>query len=653
MNVAERIAAGEVIERPSSLVKELLENSIDAGATEILVQLEDGGKAMIEVLDNGHGMPPQDLELSIERHATSKLSSLEDLDRLITLGFRGEALASIAAVSELTITSRTQDADSAYELAVGDLAGRLLKQPQAQKITFGHFINTPHGTRIRAQGLFSQIPARLKFLKSQGTEVSQVREWMERLAMAHPHIGFQLFSEDRAILQLRASDEGTRVKAILADGEDYPLVTATNDQDGFRDLGLKVRVHWLQGMSLPQSKRLIQVVNGRAIRDKVLQQALLMPFRQALLPGQFPALALFIDVNPSAIDVNVHPTKSEIRFLDSRKVFQTIENLVKRMISKEGAPAFAAPQMRTNPFQSESGRTYSDSVADLPPVLRTAYDAPPSPSDPGYSNRFSPGFASGFSSAFAPQNDVPQNGSAPSWLAAENRSFSTPVPYTRTASFEFQPATHPETPASPLAWARYIGLIFQTYLLYEDRGEMVLIDQHAAHERIRYEKLRQRVLGKQNLASQSLLIPEVVKFQPESYSQINTRIHWLTTLGFETELFGEDSIIFRSVPAEWGTSQIKIRLKNLIERLVAASPDEDSGTASPESWIMDESLFESLAREACHSAVRAGDPLENCEAQELMKQLFLCKHPWNCPHGRPTVVRVPQGKLEEWFQRRV
>ncbi|MGZ3699864.1 MAG: DNA mismatch repair endonuclease MutL, partial [Bdellovibrionota bacterium] len=353
--VAERIAAGEVIERPSSVVKELVENSIDAGATEIAVVLSDGGKGLIEILDNGHGMQPEDLAICVQRHATSKLSSLQDLEKILTLGFRGEALPSIAAVSEMSILSRAQGAETAYEIR--EASARAVN-PRPEAVTFGHFLNSPHGTRIRAAGLFSQVPARLKFLKSQGAEVSQVREWLERLALAHPKIGFRLVSDDRTVLTLKPQTEVERVRAILADGEDFPIVSAESERNGFQDRGLTVRAHWVQGLSTPQTRRLVQVVNGRAVRDRMLQQALLAPFRQALLPGQFPAVALFIEISPAAIDVNVHPTKTELRFLDSRKVFHEVERLVDSLIAKHGAAGYtpsAQPGPQAQPFFLNAG----------------------------------------------------------------------------------------------------------------------------------------------------------------------------------------------------------------------------------------------------------------------------------------------------------
>lgn len=631
-NVAERIAAGEVIERPASVVKELLENSLDAGATEVLVALEDGGKSLIEILDNGHGMSPEDLALCVRRHATSKLTTVDDLEKIRTLGFRGEALPSVAAVSELSILSRAQGSQDTYELklpAVSDQERFEDRRFEPEKATFGHFLNSPHGTRIQARGLFAHIPARLKFLKSQGAEVSQVREWIERLALAHPKVGFRLLSDGRQVLSLRPQEEKDRVRAILADGEDYPILSANSDLGaaagglGVPDrAGLHVRVHWLQGLSSPQMRKLVQVVNGRAVRDRMLQQALLTPFRQALLPGQFPAVALYVDIDPALIDVNVHPTKTEIRFLDSRRIFHAIDELIDGLIAREGAPAYApGPASHTESLAAPNAFSWTK------PTVSTS-------GEPG-----------GF-------NLRPSYSEPPRWQASEpTPTQQSPLPleaHAPTAANESQ---------NPLRFGRLAGTLFNTYFFYEIGEELALVDQHAAHERIRYEQLKKRVLEKNSVDTQQLLIPEAVKFPAEERGNLETRLPWLTKLGFEAEVFGEDTALFRGVPAEWGLSNdLRTRLKNLVDRVLAQESGGDmSGADSVRQRVpeMDESLFEKLASEACHSAVRAGDRLEPEEAAALIEQLFRCAHPWNCPHGRPTVVKVPRARFEEWFQRRV
>jgi len=579
-DVAEKIAAGEVIERPASVIKELVENALDAGATEVAVILEQGGKSLIEVLDNGHGIPAGELALAVERHATSKIREVSDLERLNTLGFRGEALPSIRAVAELSIVSRARGAASAHEWKGGRL----------EALTFGHFLGSEHGSRVRAMGLFSQIPARLKFLKSQAAEVAQVREWIERLALTHPATGFRLVSDERTILNLRPQSEEDRVRAILADGEDYPLVSAQTDLGLGAPSGVRVRAHWLQGVSLPQMRKVVQIVNGRAVRDRLVQQAALHPFRQALLPGQFPAIALFVELDPSLIDVNVHPSKTEVRFLRSRDVFTAIEGLVQSMIDSHGAPAFVAQAAHEQLLSSSSS----------------------------------------------------------AWSAWENRPRSEPTnwlhPEANSSPERLQESFAPVAP-HPLSEARYVGTMFNTYLVYDLGTEAALVDQHAAHERIRFEKLRAQMLTPGSRpAPQALLLPEAVRFAADSRIALESRLPWFAELGFECDIFGEESLLFRAIPSAWGTDDLRTRLKSLVERVL------DSERPTHE---LDEALFEKLASEACHSSIRAGDALSPEQSRALVDDLFRCQHPWNCPHGRPTVARVPRGRFEEWFQRRV
>ncbi|MDR3606468.1 MAG: DNA mismatch repair endonuclease MutL [Oligoflexia bacterium] len=609
--VAERIAAGEVIERPASVVKELIENSIDAGATEISVNLEDGGKSLIEITDNGHGIAPEDLVICIRRHATSKLSSLDDLERIVTLGFRGEALPSIGAVADVELLSRAKNEESAAALSIRSM----IAEPAARSITFGHFLGSPHGTRVQARGLFAQVPARLKFLKAQSAEVAQIREWIERLALARPETGFRLISDGRAILTLRPQEESARVRTILSDASgDYPMVTSITKEP---KNGIKIRAHWLQGMSSHSTKRLVQVVNGRAIRDRMLQQAILTSFKQALLPGQFPSVAVYIDVPTAEIDVNVHPTKTEVRFLNSRQVFHAVESLLSEMIRNNGAPGFVPGSEKhesPTPWQPAAGSS-------------SGYT--------GWQAR---------DSFFAPSAQAPLQ-LTPSWAAQsalQTQQAEQTLDYADTHG---------------LTRDRYVGAFFNTYLMYDLGEELALIDQHAAHERIRYELLRHRALNAARGASgsagssQALLIPEAIRFLAEDRATLEPRLEFLAALGFETEIFGEDTLLFRTIPAEWGSAELRIRLKNLIDRLIAIEVDEPS----PD-WrklLVDEKLFEKLASEACHSAVRAGDRLETLEALEIVEQLFRCEHPWNCPHGRPTVVRIPKSRVEEWFQRKV
>ncbi len=585
---AEKIAAGEVIERPASVVKELVENALDAGATQISVHLEDGGKSLIEVTDNGHGMPPEDLALCIRRHATSKLRSIEDLDQLRSLGFRGEALPSIAAVSRLSILTRAAEAKEAF-FWDGETS-------PPQPLTHGTFLGSSNGTRIRATGLFAPLPARLKFLKSKGAEVSQAREWMERLALAHPQTRFELWSDEKEILNLPASDEATRVSRILSDSAEKRS-GATRSAAVSRD-GIQARLYWIPGLNQPQARRLLQVVNRRSVKDRLLQQALLQPFRQLLLPGQFPALALFVELPPDELDVNVHPSKTEIRFLNPGKIFQLIHELVAQLTLAQ-KPA---------PQAWESG------------------------------NRAS--------------------AHSPSWTAAEPTAFNLPqaahqIPVPTQEPTSFQTAREPA-----FLPGRWVGILFHTYLVFEENDKLVLIDQHAADERIRYENLRTQ-FEKRQIQTQALLFPETVKLDAhrfESEQSFELFISSLRAIGFEADVFGKDCLLFRSIPSDWGNRSLSSRLKSLVERALHGWESHlEKEEATPElklpvAW--DELLFESIASEACHSSIRAGDPITSEEALHLTRRLFQCEHPWNCPHGRPTTIDILPSQLESWFLRK-
>jgi len=605
--VAERIAAGEVVERPSSVVKELVENALDAGATEISVRLEDGGKALIEVLDDGFGMSRKDLELAVLRHATSKIREVSDLERLATLGFRGEALPSIAACADLSILSREKGSTETYEWRNGEVT----------PTTFGNFHTEKHGTRIQVRSLFSQIPARLKFLKSATGEIAAVREWIERLALTNPSVGFKLETEARTLLHYRAESEASRVARVLGDEGDFPVITEEVIEAG----AIRARIHWLQGATSPQMRKMVQAVNGRAVRDRLLNQALLLPFRQALLPGQFPWLALFLDVPPALIDVNVHPTKTELRFLNSSQIFRTIERLGESMIAKHGSIGFA----------SQRASTPLGLTTNFNPVETAVARYAESGGTPGFSP---PTFSAG---------------TTPSFFSTASQSLDE----LKEKRSDYAPSMgHPFTPD------RYVGAIFSTYLLYDLGNEMALIDQHAAHERIRFERLRARALRKaEGAESQSLLVPEIARFPAENRTRIEARIPLLESLGFEAEIFGgsdtHEQLLFRAIPAEWGNANLRTRLLTLVEKLGSLEDSEIPRDEAHRVLKLDEKLFEKLASEACHSAVRAGDRLDDETARSIVESLFECEHPWNCPHGRPTVARVPRTRFEEWFQRRV
>ncbi|MGE4106410.1 MAG: DNA mismatch repair endonuclease MutL [Bacteriovoracia bacterium] len=621
--VAERIAAGEVIERPASVVKELVENALDAGATEIAVILKDGGRELIEIIDNGSGMGREDLAISVLRHATSKIRSLDDLEQIRTLGFRGEALPSVAAVSQMKIVSRAKGSDTAYELDAS--APTSSQNPVA--VTFGHFLGSEHGSAIKVESIFSQIPARLKFLKAPGAEVSFVRDWLERLALTRPDVGFHFSHNDKSLFRLRPQTPEERIQQTLSEGDDLPVVSADSASLGSAvDIQIRVRAYWLHGFSAPHTRRLYQVVNGRVLKDRMLQHAMLTPFRQALLPGQFPALYLNIEIDPSELDVNVHPTKTEVRFLHNSKVYHLVQSTLQSLVMNHGAPSIVA-----------GPRAWVNAPAPNPAL------SGPSPRVPtGFAGKASNFGDAGYSGALSPVLRASE------WRPASMESAQETISFTAEP-----PATALGAPPNPLReffrHAHYQGVIFRTYLLFENEAELGIIDQHAAHERIRFERLKRGAFGNtgEGVERQALLMPETVSLRTEDREKLETRLPWLESLGFEAEIFGEGAVLFRSVPAAWGADALKARLKALVERVLETETTEAGPLA------LDERLFEKLASEACHSAIRAGDRVEPVQARALVDELFACEHPWNCPHGRPTIVKISEARIEEWFHRRV
>ncbi|MBS1957851.1 MAG: DNA mismatch repair endonuclease MutL [Bdellovibrionales bacterium] len=565
--IAERIAAGEVIERPASVIKELVENSIDAEAKQIGVFLQAGGTEWIEVIDDGKGMTREDLELSVCRHATSKIRVFEDLMDLQSLGFRGEALPSIAAVAEMSIASRPSTDASAdtFEIKVVQTASG---RATAAKVANQNFLGTKHGTRIQVKSLFSQIPARLKFLKSPSSEASAVREILERLALTHPSIRFKFTNDDRVVLDLPSEAMESRIKRILADGNPFEMIHSHLPG------AWSIELYWLKGLSQANTRSMYQIVNGRSLKDRILQTALLAPLKQSFLPGNFPAMVAVLKIPRDELDVNVHPTKTEIRFLDSKKIFALCHAGVQALLEE------SRPQ---NLFPSSVGYTTHPEV---------------------HANTPAPGF--------------PMQGEITSELPYKSKPFGT-----------------------------YRGTLFSTYLVFEEDNDLILVDQHAAHERIRYERLKKSILSRDQVEEQALLVPEIIKLSDESLRAVASTLPVLKNLGFDAETFGETSVVFRSIPAVWGNHELPIRLFNLLERLQNVSEQNEK------ELVWDETLFEKIAMEACRSSYKAGDWLSESNAITMTQKLLACEHFGNCPHGRPTLIRISKNKVEEWFQRKV
>lgn len=588
--VVNRIAAGEVVERPASVVKELVENSIDAGARQIDVVVRDGGRTFLSVADDGCGMAADELVLAVERHATSKLPD-DDLTRIGTLGFRGEALPSIGAVSRLTLTSRPPGSDSAWTLTVE--GGRKVgPKPAAQ----------PPGTRIEVRDLFFATPARLKFLKAERTEFGHVLEILQRLAMAHPEIAVSLSDGSRRALNLFAESGDLfqsrlgRLGAIM--GRDFAenALPVEAEREGLRlsgHVGLP---------TLNRSTAAMQFlfVNGRPVRDKLFFGAVRGAYRDFLASDRHPLLALFLEVPPEAVDVNVHPAKTEVRFRDSGLVRGLIVGAVKHALA-------------------EAGHRAATTVGAAALGAARAHDGP-SPA----------------SYAFRPS-------SPPRGLAEHAAAYHAPLPDLQTP-----PAGRPadegsslDPPAGdfPLGVAR--GQLHATYIVAQTADGIVIVDQHAAHERLVHERILAALSGN-GVARQGLLIPEVVELDEAAAGRLLARAGELAELGLAVEGFGPGAVVVRETPALLG----EVDIQGLVRDLAAEMSEME------ETLALRDRLADVCATMACHGSIRAGRRLNAAEMNALLREMERTPHSGQCSHGRPTYVELKIGDIEKLFGRR-
>jgi DNA mismatch repair protein MutL len=586
--VVNRIAAGEVVERPAAAVKELVENAIDAGATRIEVVLREGGQALIAVTDDGTGMGPDELDLAVERHCTSKLPD-DDILEIKALGFRGEALPSIGAVSRMRITSRPREADSAWEIVV---EGGLKHSPAPAAF--------PSGTRVEVRDLFFATPARLKFLKTPRSEQGQAVDAVKRLAMACPGVAFSMIGDDdRVLLRLpAAASREARLGALL--GRDFaensiPVAAA---RDGFRLSGLIGLPTFNRG--LPRDQYL--VVNGRPVRDKLLVGAVRGAYQDVLARDRHPVVALFLDGPAAEIDVNVHPAKAEIRFRDA--------GLIRGLVVGALRHALAAAGLRSSTTATAAA------FGSFRPEHATADGTPPA----------MPRFA------FPPNLPARE-------LAETGNAFL--MPGTEPAAGERPTADIPvdAPPESPLGNAR--AQLHGTYILAETADGIVLVDQHAAHERLVYERMKE-ALAKHGVARQTLLLPEIVELDPSLAARLAARADELAEFGLVLEPFGEGAVIVREVPALVAGLDVRALVRDLADELA------EWGDA----LALRERVESVCGTLACHSSVRAGRRLAPVEMDALLRQMEATPNSGQCNHGRPTYVTLALSDIERLFGRR-
>src|SRR5215470_7345315 len=596
--VVNRIAAGEVVERPASAVKELVENAIDAGATRIEVTLREGGRSLIGVADDGCGMSAEELALAVERHATSKLPD-DDLTHIATLGFRGEALPSIGAVGRLTITSRRAGSDSAWTLTVeGGVKGAV--QPAA----------LGPGTRVELRDLFYATPARLKFLKTARTELDHVEDVINRLAMAHPAIAFTLMDDARPVLRLGAAATDLLADAAAARLARLAQVMGRDFADNALPLDVVREGVRLSGhIGLPTLNRATAAqqylfVNGRPVRDRLLHGAVRGAYQDFLARDRHPLVALFLELPAEAVDVNVHPTKAEVRFRDP--------GLVRGLIVGAAKHALAAAGHRA------STTVAADTLASLRPGVAV-------PSSPWRATTSLPrGFAEAAAAAYAPL--TVDAGELPGFAAPNARADSSETEATAVEAF-------------PLGAAR--AQPHETYIVAQTADGIVIVDQHAAHERLVYERMK-HALADQGIERQSLLIPEVVELDGPAVDRLLARRDELAELGLVIEAFGPGAVVVREVPALLGPADAQGLVRDLADELA------EFGQALG----LKERLEEICGTMACHGSVRAGRRLTPVEMDALLREMEATPHSGQCNHGRPTYVELKLADIERLFGRR-
>jgi len=586
-----QIAAGEVVERPASALKELVENCLDAGAKNIDIQLREGGRALIAVTDDGRGMTKDELVLAIERHATSKLPD-DDLVHIKSLGFRGEALPSIGAVARLSLTSRAIGADSAWVLRVE--GGTVFEvEPAAQ----------PQGTRVEVRDLFFATPARLKFLKSPRTEMTHAVEMVNRLAMAHPGVGFVLSDEKRTVLRLKPahgdlfSQRLDRLGDVMGRAFFDNSIQVEAEREGVRLTG-----HiGLPTLNRGNANQQFMFVNGRPVRDKLFYGALRGAYRDFLAHDRYPYVALFLELPFETVDVNVHPAKTEVRFQDPGLVRGLIVGALKHALA-------------------DAGHRASTTVSDAALGAAQAFD-------PRFSHQLQ-------------SRPYGQGSGVASGLADRAAAFQAPF-----NTLDMAPTARHEAPEIeqvndfPLGVAR--GQLHETYIVAQTADGIVIVDQHAAHERLVYERMKAQ-MNEGTVARQGLLLPEVVDLDEASAARLAARVSEFEALGLVLEPFGEGAIVVRETPAVLGNVDVHKLVRDLADDL--AEWDE--------AITLVEKLSDVASTMACHGSVRAGRRLQAAEMNALLREMEATPHSGQCNHGRPTYVELKLADIEKLFGRR-
>jgi DNA mismatch repair protein MutL len=607
--VASQIAAGEVVERPASALKELIENSLDAGARRITVEIAAGGAGLIAVTDDGCAMSPHDAVLSLRRHATSKIRSASDLVAIRSLGFRGEALASIASVSRLELKTRRRE----------DFTGTHLSVAGGETLSSQECAMAP-GTRIEARELFFNTPARLKFLKSTGAEQAAAIDVVQRLALGCPAIAFELSVDGRTVLDLApAGVMLERFRQLFGAKLAARMLPVAGGSEGLRIDGLAS----LSQESFPSARMLYTFVNGRAVRDRLMIRAITNAYATLMPRGRYPAVVAFVAIRPQDVDVNVHPMKAEVRFRRGGAVFETIYRVLRERLANQtadGAPGAGA---------ADGSQPQSTQPAQTPQPGERAPASPPS--------------AAAASGAGVPplrlvlESEIPrlpvqqQNLGLGFRSAAADAGLATPARGFPNGAGSGVPV---------YSELRVLGQIFAGYIALESDEGLLLVDQHAAHERVTFERLKNQ-LERGAVEVQAQLVPETLEVNPARAAQVGAALPKLRALGFDIEPFGPTTLLLKGVPAVFGAHDGRRLLADTIETI------GESGAG----WRGEEGFELLLKQLACHGSVRVGRILRESEIQALLADLDRTPFKTNCPHGRPVHIRFPRGQIERMFRR--
>lgn len=620
--VASQVAAGEVVERPSAVVKELVENSIDAKASRIEILTRRGGISLIQVTDNGIGMDRDDALLCLERHATSKIRSGLDLAAIHTLGFRGEALPSIASVSHFRLSTREHQALAGTEILVN--GGKI------ETVRDG---GDAPGTQIEVRSLFYNLPARRKFLRTEATEASHVEHQIHLLAIANPQVAFVHIQDERLAVQLPATDSLLeRIRDLAGPTLASELLEIPKTEtDGISIQGYLGRV----GVSRSTRQQQLCFINGRAVENISLSQGLREGYHTALMKGQYPVCYLFIQMDPAAVDVNVHPAKREVRFRSPNEIREAIRSAVSRTLEsdrsqwsntfRQPSPTHALSDTSTNSTTSDShpaAETLPLLPAEKPkPVLQIPPPNPPkSPSPPQTT-----GGSSNASPATLP---------SPNPIPAQSHSPLPPRP---------APPQNPPSSDSPRKQDfRFLGVLGKLYVLMENSSGLVLVDQHAAHERILFEQMQNRML-QGGVPSQRLLLPITFQLGPKDSDWIRQNADLLEKAGISLEPFGPSTFKIDALPTFLKTEDPSQLLHDILDDL------RDTNSASARLRLGQDMI----AKTVCRHAVKANDTLREPELAKLIEDLLACELPYCCPHGRPTMIQVSYQELEKKFGRKV